>query len=33
MLNNKQTNDDIFSNKAGQNFNLAKRFLNVRVRL
>ena len=33
MLNTKQTNDGIFSNKAGENFNLAKIFLNVRVRL
>ena len=28
----KQTNDDIFSKKAEENFNLAKIFLNVRVR-
>ena len=33
ILNTKQTNDGIFSNKAGENFNLAKIFLNVRVRL
>ena len=33
MLNTKQTNNGIFSNKAGENFNLAKIFLNVRVRL
>ena len=32
-LNTKQTNDGIFSNKAGENFNLAKKFLYVRVRL
>ena len=33
ILNTKQTNDGIFSNKAGENFNLAKKFLYVRVRL
>ena len=33
ILNTKQTNDGIFSNKAGENFNLAKIFLDVRVRL
>ena len=33
ILNSKQTNDGIFSNKAGENFNLAKIFLNVRARL
>ena len=33
ILNTKQTNDGIFSNKAGENFNLKKNFLNVRVRL
>ena len=33
ILNTKQTNDGIFSNKAGENFNLAKIFLNVRVQL
>ena len=33
ILNTKQTNDGIFSNKAGENFKLAKIFLNVRVRL
>ena len=33
ILNTKQTNYGIFSNKAGENFNLAKIFLNVRVRL
>ena len=27
ILNTKQTNDDIFSNKAEENFNLAKNFL------
>ena len=32
-LNTKQRNDGIFSNKAGENSNLAKIFLNVRVRL
>ena len=31
ILNTKQTNDGVFSNKAGENFNLAKIFLNVRV--
>ena len=31
--NTKQTNDGIFSNRAGENFKLAKTFLNVRVRL
>ena len=33
MLNTKHTNNSIFSNKAGENFNLPKIFLNVRVRL
>ena len=33
ILNSKQTNDGIFSNKFGENFNLAKIFLNVRGRL
>ena len=33
ILNTKQTNDDIFSNKTGENFDLAKIFWNVRVRL
>ena len=33
FLNIKQTNDGIFSNKTGENFNLAKIFRNVRVRL
>ena len=33
ILNTKQTNDCIFSNKAGENFNLAKIFLNVGVQL
>ena len=33
ILNTKQTNDGIFSNKAGEKFNLAKNFRNVRVRL
>ena len=32
ILNTKQTNDGLFSNKAGENFNLVKIFLNVRVR-
>ena len=32
-LNTKQTNDGIFSNKAGENFNLAKISINVRVQL
>ena len=32
ILNTKQTNNGIFSNKAGENFNLAKTFLNARVR-
>ena len=31
--NTKQTNDGIFSNITGENFNLAKNFWNVRVRL
>ena len=31
ILNTKQTNDGIFSNKAGENFNLEKFFLNVKV--
>ena len=29
ILNTKQTNDGIFSNKAGENFNLAKNFLKL----
>ena len=33
ILNTKQVSDGIFSNKAGENFNLATIFLNVRVRL
>ena len=33
ILNTKQTNDGIFSNMAGENFILAKIFLDVRVRL
>ena len=33
VLNTKQTNNGIFSNKAGKNYNLAKIFLNMRVRL
>ena len=33
ILNTTQTNDGIFSNKAGENFNLAKIFLDVRVQL
>ena len=33
VLNTKQTNGGIFSNMAGENFNLEKIFLNVRVRL
>ena len=33
ILNTKQTNDGIFTNKAEENFNLAKIFLNMRVRL
>ena len=33
FLNTKQTNDGIFLNKAGENFNLAKIFWNVRVQL
>ena len=33
ILNAKQTNDGIFPNKAGENFNLAKIFLHVRIRL
>ena len=33
MLNTKETNDGVFSNKAGENFNLAKIFLNVRIQL
>ena len=32
ILNTKRTNDGIFSNKTEKNFNLAKIFLNVRVR-
>ena len=31
ILSTKQTNDGIFSNKAGENFNLAKTFLDVRA--
>ena len=31
ILNTKQTNDGIFSYKAGENFSMAKIFLNVRV--
>ena len=33
MLTIKQINDGIFLNKTGGNFNLAKIFLDVRVRL
>ena len=33
FLNTKQTNDCIFLNKTGENFNLAKIFWNVRVQL
>ena len=33
ILNTKQINDGIFSNKTRENFNLAKTFLNVRARL
>ena len=33
FLNIKQTNDGIFLNKAGENFNLTKLFWSVRVRL
>ena len=33
MLNTKQTNDGIFSNKAEKKINLAKIFLNLKVRL
>ena len=33
ILNTKQTNNAIFSNKTGENSNLAKIFLDVRVRL
>ena len=33
ISNTKQKNDDIFSNKCEENFNLAKIFLNLRVRL
>ena len=33
ILNTKQTNNGIFSNKAGGNFSLAKNGLNVIVRL
>ena len=33
ILNTKQINDGIFLNKAGENFNLEKIFLKVRVRL
>ena len=32
ILNTKQTNDGVFSNKAGENFNFPKIFLNVKVR-
>ena len=33
ILNTKQINDGIFSNKAGENFNLVKTFLNVSLTL
>ena len=33
MLNIKQANDGIFSNKDGENFSLTKIFLDVRARL
>ena len=33
ILNTKQTNDGTFSNKVGENVNLAKIFLKVRVQL
>ena len=33
ILNTKQANDGIFSNRTKENFNFAKTFLNVRVRL
>ena len=33
ILNTKQINDGSFSNKAGENFNLVKIFLNERFRL
>ena len=33
FLNAKQTNDGIFLNMTGENFNLANNFWNVRVRL
>ena len=33
FLETRQTNDSIFSNMTGENFNLAKIFWNVRVRL
>ena len=33
ILNNKQTNPDIFSNKTRDNFNLAENFWNVKGRL
>ena len=33
ILNIKQTTDSIYSNKAGESFNLEKIFLDVRVRL
>ena len=33
FLNTKQTNDDNFSNKTGENFNFVKIFWNMRVRL
>ena len=32
ILNTKQTNDAIFSNKAGKNFNLAKKFLKREIK-
>ena len=33
MLNTKEKNDGVFSNKAVENFNLANIFLNVRIQL
>ena len=33
ILNTRQTNAGTFSNKAGENFNLANIFLDMRVRL
>ena len=33
ILNTKQTNDGIFSDKAWENFDMAEIFLNVRARL